>query len=253
MARVILIGNIPESLITFRRPLMEQMVRSGHEVLACSPPDSQIIPSQLQALGIGYQPIPLSRAGMNPIQDLQTLIAFVRLFRQVRPDLILNYTIKPIIYGSIGASLAGVPQISSMVTGLGYSFIEGGGRQRMVHHLARNLYRVGLKKNRVVFFQNPDDHQLFRSLGLVKEPVKSVLINGSGIDLQQFAPCPLPKRTCFLLVARLIRAKGIREYCRAACLVREKYPDVRFRLVGMLDQAPEAIRQEEIDSWTRRG
>jgi glycosyltransferase involved in cell wall biosynthesis len=251
--RIILIGNLPESLVNFRGPLIEQMVRLGHEVVACSPPAAQEVQVKLQALGAAYRPVPLSRAGMNPFHDLKSLFALFRLFRQERPDLVLTYTIKPIVYGSLGASLAGIPRIASIITGLGFSFSAGAGRKTLVNRLVCLLYRYGLKRNQVVFFQNPDDRQLFQTLGLVKLPSRSVLINGSGVDLERYSIAPMPKKTQFLLVARLIREKGIREYCEAAKRVKAKYPQVCFRLVGMLDKNPEAIRREEIEAWVAQG
>jgi glycosyltransferase involved in cell wall biosynthesis len=253
MSKVMLIGGAAESLIDFRGRLLQEMVAHGHEVIACAPNAKPQIIASLEGLGVNYRDVPLHRTGINPLQDLRSIWAFVKLFRAIRPDIILNYTIKPTIYGSIAAAVARVANINSMITGLGYAFSQSSLKQRFVGHVATMLYRVGLRNNKVVFFQNPDDMALFRSLGIVTERNHPTLIGGSGIDLSFFNVKPLPNTASFLLIARLIREKGVCEYVEAARRLHAKYPTAKFRLVGIFDCNPSAIRPEEIDAWSSDG
>ncbi len=153
----------------------------------------------------------MTRAGLDPLRKLGTLQALRRLLRELKPDAVLSYTIKPVIWGSLAAKQAGVPRVFSMITGLGYAFMSATSlKQRLVHRVACGLYRRALRGTAGVFFQNRDDEALFRELGLLPASVPSTLINGSGVDLQRFQPAPLPDAPVFLLMARLIADKGIR-------------------------------------------
>lgn len=250
---VVVLAGIPRSLVNFRGPLLASMLASGHRVTACAPGDDPQVRSDLAALGVRYVPVPVERAGLNPLTDARTLAVLVRLLRQLQPDAFLGYTIKPVIYGSLAARLAGVAERHALISGLGYAFGDGGPRRRMLNGLVRNLYRTALLGSSTVFFQNPDDLQLFRDLRLVT-PAQAVLVNGSGVDLQHFAPAPLPAEPAsFLLIARLIAEKGIVQYVEAAREVKRQRPDAVFRLVGPLDSNPTAIRAADIEGWVREG
>jgi glycosyltransferase involved in cell wall biosynthesis len=161
--------------------------------------------------------------------------------------------VKPIIYGSLAARLAGVPAIYSMVEGAGYVF-AGQSRLRILLRTAvKPLYRLALASNRCVFFLNPDDKRLFQTQGLVQRPEHSVLLDGIGVDLDWYAEAPFPSQISFLLIARLIRDKGIPEYVAAARLVKARHPEVRFRLVGWIDDNPSAIHEGELRAWIEEG
>lgn len=252
--RIIVIGNMLETLVWFRGPLMAAMVERGHEVIACVPvpdPRSPLV-AQLEAMGVTTEAIVLDRTGLNPFTDAYTAYSLVARLRRLRPDVILAYMIKPVIYASLAARLVGVPSISSIVEGLGYAFVERRGRFPL-RALIKSLYRAALACNRRVFFLNPDDQRLFESLGLVRRPEQAVLLNGIGVDLEWFAEAPLPARVSFMLIARLIRDKGLPEYVAAARLVKARHPDVRFCLVGWIDDNPSAIRKDELRAWVDEG
>jgi glycosyltransferase involved in cell wall biosynthesis len=253
MAKIIVIASFPDSLITFRGNLLREMVENGHKVIACAPEPSGQIRHQIKELGVEFQEIPFDRAGLNPMRDIQSFRSLIGMLKRNRPDVVLAYTIKPVIYGSICATIAKTPVMASMITGLGYAFSGDTLKRELVNILVRFLYRFGIRDNKVVFFQNPDDLKLFRSLGLIKDRNRPVLINGSGVDLNLFSPKPFPSKTTFLLIARLIKEKGIREYVEAARIIKGKYPKVRFRLVGMLDENPTSITKEELDNWVKEG
>jgi len=253
MAHVFILASLADSLLNFRGPLLRELVGRGHTVSAAAPGPSGAVRRELARMGVRCHDVPLARTGTNPVADLGTLRHLVRLFRAERPDLFLGYTIKPVIYGSLAAHRAGVPAAYAMVTGLGYGFARGGRRSRLLGWLVPSLYRKALRRNRKVFFQNPDDLAVFRDRGLLRDPGQAVLVSGSGVDLEAFAPAPLPERVSFLLIARLLGAKGVREYAEAAAIVRERHPEVRFRLVGWIDDNPDAIAERELAAWTADG
>ncbi|HAD05063.1 MAG TPA: glycosyltransferase family 1 protein [Desulfuromonas sp.] len=248
-----LIGSLAESLIGFRGRLLEDMAQMGHEVVACAPNGSTALRNDLLRLGVRFQGLPLNRTGLNPLQDLYSLWSLTRLFQRQRPDVVLSYTIKPIIYGSLGATLARVGTISSMITGRGSSFSTATPWQRLTCQLAKSLYRLGLRSNRVVFFQNPDDLRLFIDYGIVTTSNHPTLINGSGVDLDYYVPAPLPANASFLLIARLLRAKGICYYAEAARQLKSRYPQAKFYLVGGLEKSSRGVPVAEIDHWVSQG
>ncbi len=254
MARIFVLGSFADSLILFRGRLLEEMVRRGHEVFASAPDASAKVRGALDEMGVAYLDIPLHRTGMNPFRDLQTFVGLVRLFRRVRPDLVLSYTIKPVLYGSLAAKVAGVPRSYSMIEGLGFTFMGSGFKSRLLGVITRRMYRLALRFNRRVFFLNPDNLQVFLNQGLLQDVSQAVMLNGIGVDLEHFAPAPLPDRISFLLIARLLGDKGVREYAAAARRVRERHPEIPFRLVGWLDRDnPDTISERELDSWIQSG
>lgn len=250
---VAVVASYPRSLLNFRAELLEAMVRRGHTVFACAPDIDQDIRSALADIGVESVPIVLDRKGLNPFGDLRTLISLTRCFRDIRPDVVLGYTIKPVIYGSLAGALAGVPFISSMITGLGSVFSRTSLRGRMMAALARTMYRLALKRNFCVLFQNPDDLAVFASHGIIGSRNRNRLINGSGVNLDRFRTAPIPEQVSFLLIARLIGEKGVREYAAAAEHLKQTHQSVSFRLAGWIDHGPGAIAESELKSWTDQG
>ena len=252
MAKIVKILNYSPTLINFRGDLIRALVELGHEVICFGPEAGFEQP--LQELGADYRQIPLHRTGLNPLKDIKTLFSLRKVLKEIKPDIVFSYTVKPIVYGSIAAHMAGVRQMYAMIEGLGYVFTEQSIKQKILRQLVCFLYRKALKYNRVVFFLNPDDMQLFIESGIVPNAVKPVLINGIGVNIEKFAFAP-PKLSpvTFLLIARLIKDKGILEYVESARLLKQKYPDARFQLLGPLDINPVAITQEQLEQWTKEG
>ena len=251
----LLIASYPNSLLNFRGPLIDALLSCGFAVHVAAPdllPHNEVR-LELEAKGVHAHDIPLRRVGMNPIADINALCSLWGLMRRVRPDYVLGYTIKPVIYGSLAALLAGVPKRYALITGLGYAFQEGVGERRLLKWLVQILYRFALAKTRKVFFQNPDDQALFKFMGIMAEGSASVVINGSGVNVVSFSVAPLPETPRFLLIARLLGDKGIREYVQAAAMVKSKYPQSEFGLVGWIDDNPDAISQAELDAWVAEG
>jgi glycosyltransferase involved in cell wall biosynthesis len=241
------------TLVQFRGAFLKAMVAEGHCVHVTAPDLDDPIAAELRSLGVTPHSVPLARTGLNPVADLRYLRAIRRLIRDTAADLVLGYTIKPNVWGSLAARSLGVPSIS-VVTGLGYAFIAGTTlKQRLAGALARALYRHATARNRVVIFQNPDDRDLFIRDGILTEEGKGRLINGSGVDMRHYRPVPLPPEPIFLMVSRLLGNKGVREYASAALGVLRTRSDVRFQLVGFIDIGPDGIGQSELDKWIAQG
>lgn len=255
--RIAILAGLASSLINFRGPLVKALCDAGLEVHAIAPELStdQATKSQLDEWGVVSHDVPLHRAGINPLKDLATLRSYVSILREIKPDMVLGYTIKPVVYGTLAAWLAKVPSRYALITGLGYAFTgEAQGKRKLVQRLARGLYRQALSRTKLVYFQNPDDEALFRKLGLVPESVPTRVVNGSGIDTASFDVAPLPVGAPrFLLIARLLGDKGVREYVYAAASVRARYPHTQFCLVGDLDPNPDSISRAELDGWIKAG
>ncbi len=254
--KFMLIASYPDSIVNFRGQLIKDLIAEGLEVHVAVPnllPESTIR-QKLESMGVQVHEYRLSRTGLNPFSDFFALYRLWRLMVRVRPDFILAYTIKPVIYGCWAAWLAGVNKRYALITGLGYAFQEFGYRRKWLKQIVRIMYRNALEKTHKIFFQNPDDKELFLSMGIIKqdEP-KAVVVRGSGVDLEHFKVMPIPDKPYFLLIARLLIDKGVREYVEAAKRVRDKYPDVQFGLVGWIDENPNAISDEELNKWIVNG
>ena len=248
----LLIASFPDSLINFRGALIESLISAGCEVHVAAPGlgGAPEISSKLRSLGVTIHNIPLQRVGMNPFKDLLLVLFLFRLIKNVKPSHVLGYTIKPVVYGSLAAWLSSVKHRFALITGLGYAFTgEAEGLRKVLRTVIKQLYRFSLSRNSLVFFQNPDDEALFRELGILRPSISSCVVNGSGVDVTEYAVSPLPERPSFLLIARLLGDKGVREYAQAAAMLKQRFPAVTFKLVGWIDDNPDAISQSELDAW----
>lgn len=248
MKKILVVGSLAESLVNFRGELLQQMVADGHRVLAAAPPGPAWVDGVLAGWGVQRRVLPLSRTGTSVAADLKLLMALRRLCRDECPDAVLSYTIKPVVYATLAARWTGVPRVVAMVTGLGFSFMQARTiKQRLVQQVARGLYGLAMRNAHVALFQNPDDEAAFRALRLLPESLDVRRINGSGVNLEHFAVQALPQGPCrFLMIARLLADKGVREYFEAAAIVKAKRPEVEFHLVGPFDSNPSAVTRAEL-------
>ncbi len=250
---VLIIASLTESLVRFRRELIQALLAAGCRVTAFAPNIHEPSVADLKDMGVDFQTYPLHRASLNPVQDFKTVLTLRRMIKAMKPDIVFTYTIKPVIYGSMAAWLAGVPQSYAMISGLGYAFGTATSKQRLVAQVVSQLYRQSLRANKAVLFQNPDDLNEFVARGILPRE-KTVLINGSGVELQRFAPVPIPTEpVSFLLIARLIAEKGVQDYVQAAKLLHARYPKAQFHLVGPYDPSPLAIKPDEVEAWVNEG
>lgn len=252
MAKIVIIAGYGRSLISFRGDLIKEFLARGHEVVAVAPETD--CAEDIRALGCDYQAISLTRSGMNPFVDIGSIRSFVSLLNRYKPDILFSYTIKPVIYGSIAARIAGISKVYSMISGLGYAFGAASIKQQLVGRIVRFLYKQALKNNQKVFFQNPDDINVFQSLQLLPKAETAVLVNGSGVNIDRFGFSQVTANPItFLLMARLIWDKGIGQLVEAGRKLKKKYPDIRVVLLGAFDSNPNAITPECIAQWEQEG
>jgi glycosyltransferase involved in cell wall biosynthesis len=256
--RVAVIGGWAPSLIKFRGPLLAALVARGHEVIAMAPERSGGEPevrAGLASLGVRFEPIELQRAGLDPLADARALRGLVQRLRALAPDQVLAYTIKPVVYGSLAARLAGVPRRAAMITGMGSALTQVRTvKQRAIAGLARALYRVALAQCQVVIFQNTDDRDELARVGAVPAGARIAIVRGSGVDLAHYAPSPVPPGPpVFLFLGRLLHDKGIAEYVAAARAVRARHPDVACRIAGWLDPNPQSLSRQQLDAMVAEG
>jgi len=250
--KVVLIGGIPESLVLFRGPLIAALVEAGHEVTAFAGRAEPWVEAELVRLGARFVTYPLDRAGTGLRSDISTYRGLKARLRETAPDVVIAYTAKPVIWGALAARRAGVPIFHAMITGRGEQF-DAAGPLGLRATLLRALYRRALARTRSVVFQNEEDRAFFVAEGLVAEG-RTALVAGSGVDLDFWREAPLPEGPpTFLMVARLLVAKGVREYAEAARLVRQDRPDVRFLLIGAAETGARGVPLAEVNAWHEAG
>lgn len=241
--------NLAWNIWNFRRPLVDRLLAAGHRITVVAGPDEAI--PDLQGLGCRFVPLKMSAKGLNPIEELSLYRQLRAQIRADRPDIILGYTIKNNIFGALAARHAGVPFIPN-VTGLGTAFLSG----NVLQHVAETLYRWAFARLPVVFFQNEDDRDHFVQRRIIR-PEHAELLPGSGIDLERFAPQPYPETDSapvFLMIARLLRDKGVLEFVDAARRVRAVHPKARFQLLGAVGwENRTAITQDTVAEWEAEG
>jgi glycosyltransferase involved in cell wall biosynthesis len=223
---VVMTVNAAWNIWNFRRPLVEALLADGHRVTVVAPEDDAV--RDLTQMGCDFVPLTMSVQGLNPLKDLWLIARMRRIFSKAKPDVILSYTIKNNIFGALAAKTLGIPFFPN-VTGLGTAFLS----RTVLRLLVEGLYRAAFKSLPVIFFQNSDDRDLFVTSKMVRER-QAALLPGSGIDLTHFAPAEFPEigPPVFLMIARLLRDKGVYEFVEAARLVREKHPEATFQLLG---------------------
>jgi glycosyltransferase involved in cell wall biosynthesis len=248
---VVISINTSWNIVNFRSSLVRALIAEGLEVVALAPRDP--FSPRIEALGCRYIELPMDNKGTSFARDFGLMMRYRRLLRELRPVVYLGYTIKPNVYGTLAARSLGIPTINN-ISGLGTAFIRENWLTRVVHL----LYRVALAGSYKVFFQNADDRALFVDRGLVATERTDVL-PGSGIDLDWFVPRERTtprdeKAPLFLMIARLLWDKGVREYVDAARIVRAKFPDARFQLVGPLDvENRTAVHRASVEAWVSEG
>ena len=246
--KVALSANSAWNLANFRDGVIAALVKDGHEVLTLAPADGGT--ARLARLGARPVDLAMDQAGTSPVADTLLLLRYLRVLAAERPDVLLGYTAKPNVYGSLAAHWLGIPVVNN-ISGLGSAFIRGG----WLAATLRILYRAALRRSRRVFFQNGDDRALFIDNRLVRAE-QTGLLPGSGVDLRRFVPTAPEAHDgfVFLVVARLLRDKGILEFVEAARLLRQEFPQARFRLLGAVDaRNPTAIARPEVEGWVRDG
>jgi len=246
--KIIISLNTSWNVYNFRLNLAKELKNAGYQVILVAPYDAY---SEKLKNEFEYHHIYMNNKGTNPKEDIKTLMGFYKLYKKIKPEIVLNFTIKPNIYGNIACGLLGIKTINN-ISGLGTVFIK----ESLVTKVVKWLYKYSLSKSSKVFFQNSDDRDLFVENRLV-DFAKCGLLPGSGIDTNKFMPVKYKKEDDtfrFLLIARMLKDKGIVEYVEAAKILKEKYKNVEFQLLGSLDAVNNtAISKEQMQEWVDVG
>lgn len=230
MKKVLMLGNHEIVIYNFRKELIERMIQEGYEVYVALPYGPKV--ELLKEMGCKFVDTPINRRNTNPVEDLKVFLNYIKVLKEVKPDVVLTYTVKPNVYGGIACRIKKIPYICN-VTGLGSGYLNGGIVQKVVQILSKLAFRKANK----VFFQNTADRDLLVQQGVVKDNYD--LLPGSGVNLETYKVLPYPPEDQpinFNFVARVMKDKGIDEYLEAAKIIKEKYPNVVFNVIGMIDQ-----------------
>ncbi|WP_374622012.1 glycosyltransferase family 4 protein [Pandoraea sp.] len=248
-APVLFCSNSFWSIHNFRGGPIRALLADGHPVHVVAPDDDYS--PLLRAMGCTVHIMPMASKGRNPLQDIALLMRLYRLYRRVRPAVCFHYTIKPNIYGAMAAHWAGIPSVS-ITTGMGTVFIN----PSFITHVVRRLYRYAFRHTLENWLLNAADFDAMVSGGLV-DARKARLLPGEGVNLDHFARAPWPKDDGtfrFLLIARLLRDKGVLEFVEAARTLKASMPHVRFQLLGPANvENPTAISRAQVTAWEREG
>ena len=255
--KLALLDSHAPSVITFRMPLIRALRAQGVEVVVLAPNFDDSIRAALHALGARTVDCPMNRTGLNPLQDARNTWQMAKLLRQIGPDIFLGRSIKPVIFGTLAAWWAGVPRRFAMVEGLGFVFTPTADvlplKRRLLRQLVLWLYRLGMACAARVIFLNPDDQRELVAARVLPAR-KAFLLGGIGADLAQWAPAPpVLAPVTFLLVARLLREKGVEEYAAAARIVKRRHPQARCVLLGGLDDNPGSLTAADVQAWVDEG
>ncbi|WP_432356948.1 glycosyltransferase family 4 protein [Sporosarcina sp. UB5] len=246
--KIAVLSSHTSSLFWFRMDMMKDFIENGHTVIALGSEPEAEWKKKFQEYNIDYRQLYVERNGVNPLKDLKTLWSLYTFMKVERPDKVFAYQAKTVVYGSLAAKLNGISEVYPLIAGLGSIFRGEGFKNKVVKTIMRIEYWAACKCSKKVFFQNQDDKNEFIKNGLIKEN-KTVIINGSGVDLEKFRPTQFPEEPAFLYIGRLIKDKGIMEYLEACREVKDKHPKVRCLLVGPFDSNPSALKPEELNPY----
>ena len=246
--RIAISINRSWNIYNFRSGLVKALIAEGHEVIAIAPKDE--FSQRLMKMGCRFFPLEVENTGSNPLKDISLFLEYKKIYKKIQPDIVLQYTIKPNIYGTLAAKQLSIPVINN-VSGLGTVFLNNG----IVSYVARSLYKIAFRNTDLVFFQNPDDREEF--LSKIQIPnLKTELLPGSGIDLSRFIPKSRSNGQAFtfLMISRIIKDKGVYEYVEAARQAKKKNIKAKFQLLGETDvNHRRGIRTQELQSWIGDG
>lgn len=249
--KFVLISPKNRTVYNFRGDLIREIINKGYEVVVTGPDETDV--DKILELGASFVKVPVNKNGTSIVGDLKYLHKLYKFFKKEKPDITLGYTVKPVVYGAIAAKLAGVKNINSMVTGGGYTFIAKSFKAKVLGFIVRLLYRIGFSFASNVIFQNSDDLSEFCKRGLVKKR-KCHIVNGSGVNMEHFAPTQYPEKIIFFMLSRLLKSKGVAEYLEAARIVKQKYPDIKFCLLGKYEtNMQDALSNEYVEQFITDG
>ena len=247
MKKILLNSNILWTITQFRKDLIMEL-NKNYEVVCVADNDdfSDNSVEIIETLGIEYVRIKLNRKGVNPFGDFFYFLELLKLYKKIKPDLVIHYTIKPNIYGSLAAKILKIHSFA-VVSGLGSTFIK----DNFLTKIITTLYKVALSKTQKVLFLNQDDREIFLKLNIIKEK-QSLVLPGEGVDADYYRGCDAKNhnesKITFLMIARLLKDKGVYEYIEAIKNIKSK--NVQFLLAGVFDKDnPTSIKEQELQKW----
>lgn len=245
----LLIGRDAESLLHFRRHLSEELLQKNFHVVFAAPSREAKTPERIRTIGLTYVSLPLNNTGVNPFHDLCFFFSLCRLYARLKPRHVLLFAVKPMLYGSLAARFFPSLKIHAFITGTGFLFSNESAGALWLRRLVLPWLRLGFRRFTTLFFQNPENRDLFRTLGLSRDPIREVLLPGSGVPLDEFPPTPVPVSPLrFLFLSRLLKSKGILEFLKAARNVRIRHPEALFEVAGRLEPHPSAVEEDLFQS-----
>lgn len=250
---VLVVSSFASSLIKFREPLLQSLVLEGCAVHATAPDFDDCTIAKLTEIGVIKHSVSIERNGLNPVADFGTIRDILQLLSKIKPDYVIAYTVKPVIYTGLALRLHKGAKYFPLITGLGFLFQpKCSTRDWLVSKVAFEMYKFAMGKAMCTIFQNTDDRSDLIHSKILSANARTGVVAGSGVCLSQFSyvqPEVQSRGIKFLLIARLIKDKGIYEYIAAAKKIRELYPECSFRLAGWIDSNPTSIGQEELEAW----
>lgn len=252
MMRIAIVATAGESLIKFRRHLIKEWVKRNCEVWCISIEDPCVMKQRISELGAEYCQVSGNRTGTSIVDGIGMIHRYKKAFKKIKPDLCFLYMSKPVAFGGIAAIQCKIPRIVVFQTGLEIAFYSAGLKNLFIRQVLKILFKYVHGSCETVFFMCHEDERKMLKWGLVN-PEQVCYVDGSGVDMNHFARTDLPGEAIVLMVARLVWSKGIREYLEAARLVKKKHPEVRFLLVGGIDENSEALSKREVNELRKEG
>lgn len=241
--RILILSNHFITLYNFRKELIKRLTDEGHAVYISMPKSDDN--KFFKEMGCKIIETPVDRRGINPVRDLGLIVKYIKIMKEIKPDIVFSYTIKPNIYGSIASNITKNKQVNN-ITGTGGTFLK----RNFVSEVSKILYKVSIKKSYKVFFQNSGDKDLFVKNNMVKD--NYAMLPGSGVNLDQFQVCDLPsdKEVNFIFMGRVMELKGIEQYLQTAKVMKEEYPNTNFFIAGFIE---EEKYKSIIDEYNSKG
>ena len=244
--KILLLCSKSSVVVGFRKKLIEKLQENGHQVCALAFDNEH--EETIRERNIEFHYFNDANRSLNPFKVLSLKNRYAKAIKEINPDLVFTFMLKPNIYGVQGAKKEGITNIYSMVEGAGDVFIYNSLKWKLIRKFVCHGYKKAFKHSKKVFFLNTDDKADFVKRGLVREE-QCEIVHGIGIDLERFTYEPIENKQTFLMIARLLPTKGVMEYCQAAKIVKEKYPNATFNLLG-----PEGtIKAEDLKEYTENG
>lgn len=253
--RILLICSYAPSLTHFRGDFIKDLVLNDFDVFCAAPDCDTETKKELAALGATLLEFPLGRTGMNPFKDIQSMLALKKIIKNNQIDIIFPYTIKPVLYGSMAANKTKIAAFS-LITGLGYTFSGTTLKSKILQKVTETLYKLSIRKNKVVIFQNRDDYQLFVDKAIMLSNQKYDVVNGSGVNLSKYnfrVNENTSDKIIFVFVARLIREKGTHLFMEAAKTLKIEFPNAEFHVIGNAQTSPSAIKLDTLNKYHNEG